>query len=84
MDSDKRRFLIDSIDEKLGSVENELKFDVVMIVVGVALLVVSIVVVALCADAHPALTVVCILLAIFAAALTFFMVKEFLADLKKR
>ncbi len=84
MDSEKRRFLIDAIDEKLGSVENELKFDAAMIAVGVALLVASLVVIALCAEAHPALTVVCILLVIFAAALTFFMVKEFLADLKKR
>lgn len=33
-----RRFLIDAIDERLGSVEKEKKFDICMIVLGIALI----------------------------------------------
>lgn len=78
------RFIIDKIDTKLGSVEKELKFDKIAIVVGLVLLVIFCVVLALCADSHPVLFVISILMIIFSAALTFVMVKEYQADLKKK
>ena len=77
------RFLIDKIDSKLGSVEKELKFDKVVIGVSVVLLVAFAVILALCSNAHPALSIISILMIIFSAALIVLMVKEYLEDLKK-
>lgn len=78
-----RRFLIDEIDERLGGVEKELKFDKAVIAVGIVLLVAFSVVLALCASTHPVLCVVSIMMIIFSAALIVLMVKEYLEDLKK-
>lgn len=84
MDSKGHRFLIDKIDSKLGSVEKELKFDKVAIAVGIVLLIAFILVLIFCTEARPVLTVVSILVIIFAAYLTYFMINEYLADLKKK
>jgi hypothetical protein len=84
MDSKGHRFLIDKIDSKLGSVDKELKFDKVAIAVGVVLLIAFILVLIFCTEARPLLTVVSILVIIFASYLTYFMINEYLADLKKK
>ena len=78
------RFIIDKIDSKLGSVEKELKFDKIAIAVGILLLVIFCVVLALCADSHPVIFIISILMIIFSAALIYVMFKEYLADLKKK
>ncbi len=83
MDSKGHRFLIDKIDSKLGSVEKELKFDKIAIAVGILLLIAFVLVLVFCTEARPVLTVVSILVIVFAAYLTYFMVKEYLTDLKK-
>ncbi len=78
-----RRFLIDTIDERLGGVEKELKFDKAVIAVGIVLLGAFSVVLALFSNGHPVLSIISILMIIFSAALIVLMVKEYLADLKK-
>ena len=77
------RFLIDKFDSKLRSAEKELKLDKVVIGVSVVLMVAFAVILALCSNAHPALSIISILMIIFSAALIVLMVKEYLEDLKK-
>jgi len=77
------RFLIDKIDARLGSVENELKFDKMAIGVSVVLLVAFAVVLALFSNGHPVLSIMSVLMIIFSASLIFYMVMEYFDDLKK-
>lgn len=77
------RFLIDKIDERLGSVEKELMFDKIVIGVSVVLLVAFVVILALCSNVHPALSIISILMIIFSASLAIYMTKEYFDDRKK-
>ena len=78
------RFLIDKIDERLGSLENELKFDRTMIVVGSALFIVLTLVVVLIAELHPIASLFCGLGAVFFLILAYMMLKEYRNDLKRK
>lgn len=76
------RFLIDKVDERLGDVEKEKKFDIIMIVVGVVSLLAGFLILALSPDTGVAV-VIAILLLMLGVALTISMVKEYIADCAK-
>jgi len=77
------RFLIDKIDNKLGSVEKELKFDKIIILVGLGCMILSAFVMGITINSHPALAVASTLVFMFGMFLAYAMVKEYYNDLKK-
>ena len=76
--------MIDKIDERLGSLENELKFDRIMIAVGSTLFIALILVVVLIAESHPIVSLFCGLGAVFFLLLAYTMFKEYRNDLKRK
>ena len=60
MDTDKKthRFIIDNIDKRLGSVDAELKFDKIMIGVGLLIVIVFSFLLGLTIKSHPVLSLV--------------------------
>ncbi len=78
------RFLINKIDERLGGLENELKFDRIMITVSAALFVILLVVLTLIAKSHPIAALFCGLGAVFFLILAYMMFKEYRSDLKRK
>ena len=78
-----RRFLIDAIDERLGSVEKEKKFDICMIVLGIALLVGGLATAATLSKDYPIIIILSLILSIMGVALSYVMTKEYIADCKK-
>lgn len=78
------RFLIDKIDKRLGSLDKELKFDKIMIAVGVFLIVAPIILLQFTAENNPVLSVLFLMLALVGIGITTTMVKEYLCDLKRK
>ena len=78
------RFLIDKIDERLGSLENELRFDRIMIASGSGLFIMLLLVVRFTADKHPIAALLCGLGAVFCLLLAYTMLKEYRNDLKRK
>jgi hypothetical protein len=78
------RFLIDEIDKRLGSLDKELKFDKIMIAIGVFLIVVPTILVQFTAEKSPKLSVFLLMLALVGIGIATTMVKEYLNDLKRK
>ena len=78
------RFLIDKIDKRLGSLDKELKFDKIMIAIGVFLIVVPTILVQFTAEKSPKLSVLLLMLALVGIGITTTMVKEYLNELKRK
>lgn len=78
------RFLIDAIDERLGSVEKEIKFDKITIAVGFIMLVAGVLMVYF-SEARPnaALCIVGIMLSLVGASVMYAMTKELIADSRR-
>lgn len=77
------RFLIDAIDRRLGSVEKELKFDKVMIILGVLLTVIPAFFVQMVAERSPKLSILLLIVAMFGIVLIITMTKEYITDLHR-
>lgn len=78
-----RRFLIDAIDERLGSVKKEKKFDICMIILGIAFLCSGLIIAAICSQAYPKIIILSLILAMMGLVLCYVMTKEYIADCKK-
>lgn len=78
-----RRFLIDAIDERLGSVEKEKKFDICMIVFGIALLGGGLAIAAILYQVYPKIIILSLILSMMGVTLSYVMTKEYIADCKK-
>ena len=79
-----KRFLIDRIDERLGSVEKEIKFDKIAIAVSVLIIIAGILISSLLANAGKgAIAIAGIMLVMVGGALLFAMVKELISDTKR-
>lgn len=78
------RFIIDKIDKRLGSIEKELKFDRIMILVGIVLAIVPAVLVSFTADKALKLSLLLLILSMFGIVLIITMTKEYISDLKRR
>ncbi len=83
MDYRGKRFLIDKIDNRLGSLDKEIKFDKILICVGVLISAVSILVLILSSDSHPILSIITILATMFGLILTYTMIREYISDRKR-
>ena len=77
------RFLIDAIDRRLGSVEKELKFDKIMIVVGILCAVIPAVLMSIFAETSPKLSIILLIVAMFGIVLIITMAKEYISDLRR-
>lgn len=75
-----RRFLIDAIDERLGSVEKEKKFDICMIVLRVALLCGGLVIAATLSQAYSKIIILSLILSMMGVAISYVMTMEYIAD----
>ena len=71
-----RRFLIDAIDERLGSVEKEKKFDICMIVLGIALLGGGLAIATTLSKDQPIIIILSLMLSMLWVALSYGMTKE--------
>lgn len=79
-----KRFLIDRIDERLGSVEKEIKFDKIAIAVSVLIIIAGIIISSLAVNTGKgALGVLGIFLVMAGGAVSFAMVKELISDTKR-
>lgn len=78
-----RRFLIDAIDERLGSVEKEKKFDICMIVLGIALICGGVIIAVSLSQAYPKIIILSLILSMMGVALSYVMTKEYIEDWKK-
>lgn len=78
-----RRFLIDRIDERLGSVEKEIKFDKIAISVGATLTVAGILLFCLCGIESPGLYVLGIIFGMAGITIMYVLTKELISDKKK-
>lgn len=83
MDYRGHRFLIDKIDQKLGSTEKEIKFDKIMISVGLVIALVSGLALCLCVEAHPVLALLCGLFLIFGLFFSYKIIKEYFNDKRR-
>lgn len=78
------RFLIDKVDERLGDVEKEKKFDIIMLIAGIIMALLGIIVVYINANDGSKTTIfVGLLLTMIGFVLAYVMTKEFIADCKK-
>lgn len=76
------RFLIDKVDEKLGDIEKEKKFDIIMIVIGDILFVIGLLLVSVCKSGNSILFIGLVFL-MLGLILSYVMTKEYIADCKK-
>ena len=76
------RFLIDAIDRRLGSVEKELKFDKIMIVIGILCTVIPAVLMSIVSETAPKLSILLLIVAMFGIVLIITMTKEYISDLR--
>ena len=83
MNAKETRYLIDRIDQKLGGIEKELKFDKVVISIGLGILIVAAIIFLCAVDSHPVLAVFSALAFMFGLFLTYTMAKEYSGDLKR-
>ena len=77
------RFLIDAIDRRLGSVEKELKFDKIMIVIGILCTVIPAVLISIVSETAPKLSILLLIVAMFGIVLIITMTKEYISDLRR-
>jgi hypothetical protein len=77
------RFLIDAIDRRLGSVEKELKFDRIMILIGVLCAIVPAMLMPVVVEKIPKLSLLLLVVAMFGIVLIITMTKEYINDYKK-
>lgn len=77
------RFLIDAIDRRLGSVEKELKFDKIMIVIGILCTVIPAVLMSIASETAPKLSILLLIVAMFGIVLIITMTKEYISDLRR-
>ena len=78
-----RRFIIDAIDERLGNVEKEKKFDICMIVLGIVLICGGFIIAVSLSQAYPKIIILSLILSMMGVALSYVMTKEYIADCKK-
>ena len=78
------RFLIDKIDERLGSVEKEIKFDIAVIIAGIALTVAGMTGFIIDNGKHPGFCTICLMLSIAGVCFAYVMTKEYISDCKKK
>ena len=78
-----RRSLIDAIDERPGSVEKEKKFDICMIVLGIALLGGGLATAATLSKDCPVIIILRLMLSMLGVALSYVMTKEYIGDCRK-
>lgn len=76
------RFLIDKIDERLGSVEKEIKFDIAVVIAGIALTVAGMTGFVIDNGKHPGFCTICLMLSITGVCFAYVMTKEYIADCK--
>lgn len=74
------RFLIDIIDARLGDKRKEIKFDIAMIILGIALIIVSAIIISYTANTYPKLSILFIALILLGVFLVYIMTKEFIND----
>lgn len=77
------RFLIDAIDRRLGSIEKELKFDKIMIVIGILCTVIPAVLMSIVSETAPKLSILLLIVAMFGIVLIITMTKEYISDLRR-
>ena len=77
------RFLIDAIDRRLGSVEKELKFDKIMIIVGILCAVIPSVLMPVVTEKAPKLSILLLIIAMFGVVLIITMTKEYINDFRR-
>lgn len=77
------RYLIDKIDRRLGGIEKELKFDKIVILVGLGIMIISALIFGFVIDSHPVLAIFSAMAFMFGLFLTYMMVKEYIGDLKR-
>ena len=78
-----KRFLIDKIDSKLGSLDKELKFDKMLIYIGIGIIIFFAFIILLIINKYPVLALFCALIIMFGIFLSYTMIKEYLSDLRK-
>lgn len=78
------RWILDRIDKRLGSVEKEIKFDKILIIVGVILTIVFAVLLFFSVEKMSRLAILWVLMTMFGIVLTITMVREYLYDRKRR
>lgn len=76
------RFLIDRIDARLGDKRKEIKFDVIMIIVGLLLILIPGIAIILTSELYPKLSILFTLLVMFGIVLVYTMTKEYISDKK--
>ena len=76
-------FFIDKMDERLGSVENEIRFDIAVVIAGVVLTVAGLSGIIIDNGNHPEVCVFCLMLSITGVCFAYVMTKEYIADCKK-
>lgn len=77
------RFIIDKIDRRLGSIDKELKFDKIMILVGLVVAIAPVILLHFTAERVPELSVIWLLLSMFGMVMAITMSKEYISDLKR-
>lgn len=76
------RFLIDKVDERLGDVEKEKKFDIYMIILGIVILLAGICILVFRSLSGP-IAAIAILITLAGFVFTYTMIKEYIADCAK-
>ena len=77
------RYLIDAVDRRLGSVEKELKFDKLMVILGVLLAAGAAAFMPMAAEKAPKFSVLLLIVAMFGIVLIITMAKEYINDLRR-
>ena len=77
-----RRFLIDRIDERLGDVEKEKRFDLIMVFIGLALTISGALIISFSAIRTWAV-ILSLALLLVGVSLCYVMIKEYIDDCKK-
>ena len=77
------RYLIDKVDERLGDVEKEKKFDIIMIIVGVILLLSGLALTSLLGNDSKYAAIGGVVLSMIGLAFIYVMTKEYIDDSKK-
>ena len=77
------RLLIDKIDERLGSLEKEKRFDIAVVIAGIVLTVAGISGIVIENGNHPGVCAICLMLSITGICFAYVMTKEYIADCTK-
>lgn len=78
------RFLIDRIDQRLGNVDKEIKFDTIAIAFGIFLTIAGILMCSLGGSLHAGLFALGIILCMSGTAIMYVLTKELISDIKKQ